>query len=126
MTWLYPAEITPLSIRAAGNGVSTAGNWIFNFVVVLITPIAFATIGHKTYIIFAVINFAMVIATYFIFPETAGRSLEVCVCACYPPRSVLKSLRKCLLSLRRPVSGIRTMSCALKEGHLVDTIDMED
>jgi sugar porter (SP) family MFS transporter len=56
MTWLYPAEITPLSIRAAANGVSTAANWIFNFMVVLITPIAFATIGYQTYIIFAVIS----------------------------------------------------------------------
>lgn len=27
MTWLYPAEITPLSIRAAANGISTSANW---------------------------------------------------------------------------------------------------
>lgn len=26
MTWLYPAEITPLSIRAAANGISTSSN----------------------------------------------------------------------------------------------------
>lgn len=39
MTWLYPAEITPLSIRAAANGISTSSNWLFNFMVVLITPI---------------------------------------------------------------------------------------
>lgn len=76
MTWLYPAEITPLSIRASANGLSTAANWIFNFMVVLITPIAFANIGYRTYIIFAVINAAMVVATYFIFPETRHRSLE--------------------------------------------------
>ena len=76
MTWLYPAEITPLSIRAAANGVSTGANWIFNFLVVLITPIAFATIDYQTYIIFAVINAAMVVATALVFPETQGRSLE--------------------------------------------------
>ncbi|UZJ51037.1 hypothetical protein CBS101457_000357 [Exobasidium rhododendri] len=76
MTWLYPAEITPLSIRAAANGVSTASNWIFNFMVVLITPIAFATIGYQTYIIFAVINAALFVMTYYVFPETSGRSLE--------------------------------------------------
>ncbi|PWN31699.1 sugar transporter STL1 [Meira miltonrushii] len=76
MTWLYPAEITPLSIRAAANGVSTSSNWIFNFLVVLITPVAFANIGYQTYIIFAVLNLAILISTYFIFPETAGRSLE--------------------------------------------------
>lgn len=76
MTWLYPAEITPLTIRAAANGVSTASNWIFNFLVVLITPIAFATIENRTYIIFAVLNAVIAITTFFIFPETAGRSLE--------------------------------------------------
>lgn len=29
MTWLYPAEIVPLRIRAPANGVSTSGNWIW-------------------------------------------------------------------------------------------------
>jgi hypothetical protein len=44
--------------------------------VVMVTPVAFANIGYKTYIIFAVINAAMVPSVYFFFPETAGRSLE--------------------------------------------------
>lgn len=44
--------------------------------VVMVTPPAFANIGYKTYIIFAVINFAMVPSVYFFFPETAYRSLE--------------------------------------------------
>lgn len=30
MTWLYPAEVTPLSIRAPANAISTTANWIFN------------------------------------------------------------------------------------------------
>lgn len=76
MTWLYPAEITPLSIRAAANGISTTSNWAFNFLIVLITPIAFDQIGYQTYIIFAVLNFAIFVSTYFIFVETKGRSLE--------------------------------------------------
>lgn len=76
MTWLYPAEITPLSIRAPANAISTTANWIFNFLVVMITPPAFANIGYQTYIIFAVINAAMVPSVYFFFPETAYRSLE--------------------------------------------------
>jgi MFS family permease len=76
MTWLYPAEITPLSIRAPANAISTTANWAFNFMVVMVTPVAFANIGYKTYIIFAVINLAIVPSVYFFFPETAGRSLE--------------------------------------------------
>lgn len=76
MTWLYPAEIVPLRIRAPANALSTSANWIFNFLVVMITPIAFNNIGYKTYVIFAVINAFMVPSVYFFYPETAYRSLE--------------------------------------------------
>ncbi|KAL7625342.1 hypothetical protein AAE478_004558 [Parahypoxylon ruwenzoriense] len=76
MTWLYPAEITSLRIRAPANALSTSSNWIFNFLVVMITPVAFANITYQTYIIFAAINAFMVPAVYFLFPETAYRSLE--------------------------------------------------
>lgn len=54
MTWLYPAEIVPLRIRAPANALATSSNWIFNFMVVMITPVAFENIQYKTYIIFAV------------------------------------------------------------------------
>ncbi|KAI0380844.1 general substrate transporter [Hypomontagnella monticulosa] len=76
MTWLYPAEITTLRTRAPANALSTSSNWIFNFLVVMITPIAFNNIKYQTYIIFAVINAFMVPSVYFFFPETAYRSLE--------------------------------------------------
>ncbi len=51
---LYPAEIVPLKIRAPANGLSTSANWAFNFMVVMITPVSFTSIGYKTYVIFAV------------------------------------------------------------------------
>ena len=54
MTWLYPAEIVPLRIRAPANAVSTTANWAFNFLVVMITPVSFDSIGYKTYVVFAV------------------------------------------------------------------------
>ncbi|KAK4138983.1 MFS general substrate transporter, partial [Trichocladium antarcticum] len=76
MTWLYPAEIVPLRIRAPANALSTSANWIFNFLVVMITPVAFNNIGWRTYVIFAVINAFMVPCVYFFYPETAYRSLE--------------------------------------------------
>ncbi|KAL2869560.1 general substrate transporter [Aspergillus lucknowensis] len=76
MTWLYPAEIVPLRIRAPTNALSTSANWIFNFMVVMITPVSFANIGYKTYIIFAVINAFIFPTVYFFFPETRYRSLE--------------------------------------------------
>ncbi|KAF2139289.1 uncharacterized protein K452DRAFT_320439 [Aplosporella prunicola CBS 121167] len=76
MTWLYPAEVVPLRIRAPANALSTSANWAFNFMVVMITPVAFSSIGYQTYIIFAVINAFIVPVTYFFYPETAYRSLE--------------------------------------------------
>lgn len=47
MAWLYQVEIVPLKIRAPANALSTAANWLLNFVIVLITPIAFNNIGYR-------------------------------------------------------------------------------
>jgi hypothetical protein len=44
--------------------------------VVMITPVAFDTIGYQTYIIFAVINAFIFPTVYLFFPETRYRSLE--------------------------------------------------
>lgn len=74
--WIFPAEITPLSIRAQANALSTSANWICNFMVVMITPIAFNNIGWRTYVIFAVFNLAALPIIYFLYPETRNRSLE--------------------------------------------------
>ncbi|KAL1840770.1 hypothetical protein VTK73DRAFT_3669 [Phialemonium thermophilum] len=76
LPWLIPAELVPLEIRAQANALSTSANWIFNFMVVMITPVAFSSIGWRTYIIFAVFNAATVPLIYFCYPETACRSLE--------------------------------------------------
>ncbi|CAD6591176.1 MAG: hypothetical protein ASARMPREDX12_005016 [Alectoria sarmentosa] len=76
MTWLYPAEIVPLRIRAPANALSTSANWAFNFMVVMITPVAFSSIKYKTYVIFAVINAFIFPVVYLFYPETAYRSLE--------------------------------------------------
>lgn len=76
MSWLYSAEIVGLSVRAQANALSTASNWTFNFMVVMITSPAFENIKWGTYIIFAAFNAIIVPTCYFFFPETAGRSLE--------------------------------------------------
>ncbi|KZS90655.1 general substrate transporter [Sistotremastrum niveocremeum HHB9708] len=52
-SWLYPAEITPLAIRGSAASLGSASNWIFNFLVVEITPTGIANIGSKYYIIYA-------------------------------------------------------------------------
>lgn len=54
MSWLWAVELTPLKTRGPANALATAANWLANFVVVLIAPVAFNNIGYRTYIIFAV------------------------------------------------------------------------
>ena len=89
--WVYPSEILPLKARQKGSSISTAANWICNFIIVYITPPAIRNIGWKTYIIFGALNAAWVpiivsatdcavsfkqiadsILQYLFFPETKG------------------------------------------------------
>lgn len=74
--WLYPTEINSLSMRTKGAALGTAANWIFNFMVVEITPIGIESLGWKFYIIWTVLNASFVPIVYLFYPETADRSLE--------------------------------------------------
>ncbi|RCI12537.1 hypothetical protein L249_0169 [Ophiocordyceps polyrhachis-furcata BCC 54312] len=74
--WVYPSEILPLGLRQKGSSLSTAANWIFNYMIVQMTPIAIDNIGWRTYIIFAVFNAIWVPIIFFCFPETKGLELE--------------------------------------------------
>ncbi|KAL1863077.1 hypothetical protein VTK73DRAFT_6457 [Phialemonium thermophilum] len=77
LTFLYAAEISPLSVRVPITSISTGSAWLFNFLVAEITPVGFATLGYKYYIIYACINFFVILpGVYFFFPETNGRHLE--------------------------------------------------
>lgn len=76
VSWTYPAEIFPMRVRAKAVSVSTATNWAFNFALAWAVPPGLSTIGYKTYFIFGTFNFAAFIHIFFMFPETAGRTLE--------------------------------------------------
>ncbi|OAP60229.1 hypothetical protein AYL99_05231 [Fonsecaea erecta] len=74
--WLYPTEINSLPMRTKGAALGTATNWIFNFMVVEITPIGIQNLQWKFYIIWTILNASFVPLMYLFFPETADRSLE--------------------------------------------------
>lgn len=76
LPWLYPAEVNPIKTRAKANAVSTCTNWLFNFLIVMITPIMIDHIGWATYLVFAIINASFFPIIYFFYPETKKRSLE--------------------------------------------------
>ncbi|KAL8771484.1 MAG: hypothetical protein Q9209_003154 [Squamulea sp. 1 TL-2023] len=73
---LYPAEINPLKTRQKANALSTCSNWLFNFLIVMITPILIDQIGWGTYLFFALLNASFLPVIYFWYPETRRRSLE--------------------------------------------------
>jgi sugar porter (SP) family MFS transporter len=76
LPWLYPAEVNPVKTRGKANAVSTCVNWLFNFLIVMVTPIMVSNIGWGTYLFFAAVNACFIPFIYFYYPETARRSLE--------------------------------------------------
>lgn len=76
LPWLYPAEINPLRTRSRANAVSTCSNWLFNFTIVMATPVMISNIKWGTYLFFAIVNALFIPFIYFFYPETRKRSLE--------------------------------------------------
>ncbi|KAI1383965.1 putative MFS sugar transporter [Hypoxylon trugodes] len=74
--WLYMSEIFPSRIREAGVAVGTATQWLFNFVFSQITPHAINNIGWRTFLMFCIFNWSLVIYAWFVIKETKGKSLE--------------------------------------------------
>ena len=74
--WVYVPEILPLHVRAKGTAVGISANWIWNFVVVMITPTLLTNLKWKGYLIFMCLNFAFVPLVYFVYPETSNLTLE--------------------------------------------------
>ncbi|KAE8351125.1 general substrate transporter [Aspergillus coremiiformis] len=74
--FLYPAEVAPARLRVAMQSISIANQWLWMFVVAMITPTAIASIGYRYYIVFTVIGGLIPPAVYLFYPETMNRSLE--------------------------------------------------
>jgi hypothetical protein len=74
--FLYCTEVAPTQLRVAMSAASTANKWLWNFIVVMVTPVALDTIGWRYYILYAVISACIPVTVYLFYPETMGRSLE--------------------------------------------------
>ncbi|KAI9273031.1 general substrate transporter [Phascolomyces articulosus] len=74
--WIYPAEIYTLNVRAKASSMSTAANWLMNFVISQIVPVMLADITWGTYIFFGCCCLFMSGIVFIFFPETKGKSLE--------------------------------------------------
>ncbi|KAF2087084.1 general substrate transporter [Saccharata proteae CBS 121410] len=78
--WVVIGEIFPLPIRAKGVALSTASNWLWNFVIGYITPyMTDADEGNLRSKVFFVWGSTCCLCwafAYFLIPETKGLSLE--------------------------------------------------
>ncbi|KAI9020663.1 general substrate transporter [Phycomyces nitens] len=76
LAWLYPSEIFSTALRAKGNSMSTAANWLGNFVVAMIAPVLFEHAKYWTFLLFGILNVIFLVPIYLWYPETKGKSLE--------------------------------------------------
>lgn len=75
-TWVYGPEVLPLHVRAKGNAMGISAVWLWNFVVVMVTPVLINRVQWGTYLIFAVLNFVYVPILYSFYPELTNMTLE--------------------------------------------------
>jgi sugar porter (SP) family MFS transporter len=69
LTWLYLGEIFSSRTRDVGVATGAASQWLFNFVMSQITPYAISNIGWRTFLMFAIFNYAIVIYSWIFLRE---------------------------------------------------------
>ncbi|GJN71774.1 hypothetical protein Purlil1_4874 [Purpureocillium lilacinum] len=74
--WVYVAEILPLAARTRGAAIGVSSNWLWNFTIVMITPVIINRLQWKAYLIFTATNLLFVPVVYFFYPETSNIQLE--------------------------------------------------
>ncbi|KAJ9616718.1 hypothetical protein H2200_000437 [Cladophialophora chaetospira] len=74
--WVYGPEILPLEARSRGTAISVSSHWMWNFFVVMMTPVLLNRLRWKTFLIFMALSFSFVPIIYFFYPETSNISLE--------------------------------------------------
>ncbi|KAI5459061.1 general substrate transporter [Mariannaea sp. PMI_226] len=76
MIWTIMAEIFPSRYRAKGMALSTASNWLWNFLLAFFTPFITKSIDFRYGYVFAGCNILGGLIVYFFVIEGQGRTLE--------------------------------------------------
>jgi hypothetical protein len=76
ISWVYPAEIFPIEIRAKGNSISALTNWCLNLLFAQCAPIALANLGFRFFYFFFAFNLVAATCYVLFYPETKGKTLE--------------------------------------------------
>ncbi|KAJ0385245.1 hypothetical protein COL922a_006754 [Colletotrichum nupharicola] len=76
VTWIYSAEVLPISIRSKIMGVAAAAHYIVNVGVTQAGHSAFATIHENYYYVFVGCCSVFFVIIYLYYPETKQKTLE--------------------------------------------------
>ncbi|KAK4155299.1 general substrate transporter [Chaetomidium leptoderma] len=74
--WVVIGESFPLRTRAKQASLATAGNWLGNFMISFLTPLATAGISYSYGFVFVGTNLAAAFVVYFFLYESVSLSLE--------------------------------------------------
>ena len=94
ISWVYPAEIFPVEVRAFGNATTTFTNWTLNLIFAQFTPQALDSIGFRYFYVFFVFNIIAMLCYIFFYPgkfEFACRPKMVLTKRSQKPRARLWS-----------------------------------
>ncbi|KAK3386688.1 general substrate transporter [Podospora didyma] len=74
--WVVIGETFPLRTRAKQASLATSGNWLGNFMISFLTPLATAGIHYSYGFVFVATNIAAALIVYFFLYESVSLSLE--------------------------------------------------
>ncbi|KIY62582.1 general substrate transporter [Cylindrobasidium torrendii FP15055 ss-10] len=74
--WILIGETFPTSTRAKQGALSTASNWLWNFLLAFFTPFITSAIDYQYGFIFASCNILGLLVVFFFLYESSGLSLE--------------------------------------------------
>jgi len=74
--WIIISETFPSGLRGYAVSIAVCINWTSNFLVALTFPSIELAFGNYTFMIFAALVFVFTIFTWFLVPETKGKSIE--------------------------------------------------
>ncbi|CAK7215965.1 hypothetical protein SEUCBS140593_002708 [Sporothrix eucalyptigena] len=76
VTWIYGAEVLPISIRSRVMGLAATCHYVVNVGITEAGPSAFAKIGQNYYYVFVGCCAVYSVIIYFYYPETKQKTLE--------------------------------------------------
>lgn len=76
IVWAVIGEMFPTRYRAQAMGLSSASNWIWNFLIAFFTPFITSAIDYRYGYVFAACCFTGAVVVYFFLCEAQGRTLE--------------------------------------------------